>query len=335
MSHPSPFSFHSSQFSRRSALRACAFAVGAIALPRFAGTNALAAGYPAKSQPTAPAAPATTQPPPIHSEAIEGKLSLISGAGGNIATLPGEDGVLVIDSGLASVSAGTFAAIAKAAPGPIALLVNTHWHFDHAGGNERLARAGARIIAHENTRKRLATDQHNDFFDKTWPAAPAIALPVVTFSSETNIHFNGEDIRLVPVPLAHTDSDVIVRFEKANVVHAGDIFFRGMFPFIDYSSLGWIGGMAAAAKQALAMTDAKTRVIPGHGPLGTQQDLKSYLTFLETVHERLAKLKDAGKTVDEAVAALPTQGFDDERAAGLFKPEQFVRFAYAGLLKHA
>jgi glyoxylase-like metal-dependent hydrolase (beta-lactamase superfamily II) len=330
MPNPSPLSFPSSKISRRSVLRACALAAGSIALPRFAITRAMAANPPDSQA----AAAAATQPPPIHSETIAGQLSLISGAGGNIATLSGEDGVLVIDSGLASVSAGTSAEISKVAPGPLALLVNTHWHFDHAGGNERLARAGARIIAHENCRQRLAVEQHNDFFDKTWPASPAIALPIVTFSTETNIHLNGEDIRLVPVPPAHTDSDVIVRFEKANVVHTGDIFFRGMFPFIDYSSRGWIGGMAAAAKQALAMTDAKTRVIPGHGPLGTQEDLKSYIAFLETVFERLTKLKDAGKTADEAVAALPTRGFDEERSAGLFKPEQFVRFAYAGLLKH-
>jgi len=327
MPHPSPRPFPSSPISRRSVLRACALAAGSLALPRFASPGAKAAD-------PQPAAAPVTQPPPIRSEAIAGKLSLISGAGGNIAALPGDDGVLVIDSGLASVIAGTAAEIAKAAPGPIALLVNTHWHFDHAGGNERLARAGARIIAHENCRKRLATEQHNDFFDRTMPAAPAIALPVVTFTTETSIHLNGEDIRLVPVRPAHTDSDVLVRFENANVVHGGDIFFRGMFPFIDYSSLGWIGGMTVAAKQALALTDAKTRVIPGHGPMGTQDDLKSYIVFLETVHERLAKLKDAGKTADEAVAALPTRGFDDERAAGMFKPEQFVRFAYAGLLKH-
>ena len=327
MSHLLPHTFPSSQISRRSILRACVFAAGSIALPRFAATTM--AANPPDPQPAAP-----TQPPPIRSETIAEKLTLISGVGGNIATLSGEDGVLVIDSGLASVVAGTAAEISKVAPGPLALLVNTHWHFDHAGGNERLARAGARIIAHENCRKRLAVEQHNDFFDKTWPASPAIALPVVTFSAETNIHLNGEDIRLVPVPPAHTDSDVIVRFEKANVVHTGDIFFRGMFPFIDYSSLGWIGGMAAAAKQALAMTDAKTRVIPGHGPLGTQENLKSYITFLETVFDRLTKLKDAGKTADDAVAALPTREFDEERSAGLFKPEQFVRFAYAGLLKH-
>ena len=330
MSHPSPLFLPSSRISRRSVLRACALAVGSMALPRFAGTTARAADP--SNAPSAAAA--STQPPAIRSESIAGKLSLISGAGGNIATLPGDDGVLVIDSGLASVAAGTAAEISKAAPGPLALLVNTHWHFDHAGGNERLARAGARIIAHENCRKRLAVDQHNDFFDKTWPASPAIALPIVTFSTETNIHLNGEDIRIVPVPPAHTDSDVIVRFEKANVVHTGDIFFRGMFPFIDYSSLGWIGGMASAAKQALAMTDAQTRIIPGHGPLGTQEDLKSYIAFLDTVLERLTKLKEAGKTPNEAIAALPTRGFDEERTAGLFKPEQFVRFAYAGLLKH-
>jgi glyoxylase-like metal-dependent hydrolase (beta-lactamase superfamily II) len=239
---------------------------------------------------------------------------------------------VVIDSGIPDAAAATAMQIASVAP-KLAILVNTHWHFDHAGGNETLARAGARIVAHENCRKRLATEQFNEFFDRKLPPSPQGALPVMTFSSETRLHLSGEEFRLVPVPPAHTDGDVIVRLEKANVVHMGDLFFNGMYPFIDYSSGGWIGGMVEAARAALPLTDAKTRIVPGHGPVATQNELKGFLGFLENVHDRLARLKEAGKSVDEAVAAAPTKEFDERLGGGFFKAEPFVRFSYTGLLK--
>ncbi len=313
-------------FTRREALRAGGLALGAAAWSTLLSRTGLAADA---NTPTLPA----DAPPEIKIESLGEKFAVISGAGGNIAVLGGDDGALVIDSGLASASAESAAAITKTV-GPLALLVNTHWHFDHVGGNERLSRAGARIIGSENCRKRMSAQQYIEFFDKTMPPSPAAALPLVTIASETTIHVNGDDLRLTPVPPAHTDGDLFIRFEKANVVHCGDLFFRGMFPFIDYSTGGWIGGMAEGAKRILAVTDAKTRIIPGHGPIGTRADLEEYLKFLETVLERLNKLKAEGKTVDEAVVAAPTKGFDESRAQGLFKPDQFVRFAYAGLLKH-
>lgn len=266
------------------------------------------------------------------STSLGGKFSLITGAGGNIAVLGGDDGVLVIDSGLPSVSARTAAEIAKS--GRVATLVNTHWHYDHAGGNEALAQAGARIIAHQNCRKRLSTDQFIEALDRKMPAAPASAWPGVTFTSETTLHLNGDEIRLVPVPPAHTDGDVIVCFERADVIHGGDLFFHGSYPFIDYSSAGWIGGMADAIRTLSQMTSAKTRIIPGHGPLATPEDLRGYLAFLETMLERFTKLKNEGRTVDEVVAAAPAKEFDEKLGGGFMKPEQFVRIAYTGLLKH-
>ena len=305
--------------TRREACRTFTFAIGAAAFPSVLCRARLSAQ--------------TTQPPPITSIALVRNLSVITGAGGNIALLAGDDGSLVIDSGLADLATGTAAEIAKA--GPVALLVNTHWHFDHAGGNERLARAGARIVASENCRTRLATEQTLEAFgQRKFPPAPPIARPVVTFTHETALHLNGERTRLVPVAPAHTDGDVLVRFENANVVHMGDLYFNGFYPFIDYSSGGWIGGMVAAAKLALTLTDSATRIIPGHGPLATQEDLKGYLTFLETAHERLANLKAAGKTADEAVAAAPFKDFDAKLGGGFLKPEQFARTAYEGLLRH-
>jgi len=272
-------------------------------------------------------------PPSFTSTKLGEGITLVNGAVCNILVVNGDDGGVVIDSGIPEAAAATASQIAQAAP-KLSVLINTHWHFDHVGGNERLARAGAKIFAHENCRKRLSTEQYNEFFDRKIPPSPAAALPVMTFANETHVYLNGEDFRLLPVPPAHTDGDVLVRLEKANVLHMGDVFFQGMYPFIDSSSGGWIRGMVEGVKKGLPLTDSKTRIIPGHGPVGTQEELKAYLTFLETVHERLAKLKAAGKSVEEAVAAAPTKEFDAKLGAGFFKAEQFVRFAYAGLLKH-
>jgi glyoxylase-like metal-dependent hydrolase (beta-lactamase superfamily II) len=317
----SPYSHRLSSFSRRDLLRNGLLALAATPLARSLGQ-------------TAPQVPQSAAPE-LKATSFGGKQTLIAGGGGNIVTLAGDDGALVIDSGLAAVSAGVGSEISKAAPGPLAVLVNTHWHFDHTGGNERLARAGARIVAHENCRKRLSTEQYIEFFKKTIPASPAIALPLITFTDESTLHINGETIRLISVPPAHTDGDIIVHFEQANVVHGGDLFFNGLYPFIDYSSGGWIGGMVSGAKRILEKTDAKTKVVPGHGPLATQDDLKFYVSFLETMLDRLSKLKAEGKTVDEAVAAAPTKEYDEKLGKGMLTPETFVRASYASLLKHA
>lgn len=212
--------------------------------------------------------------------------------------------------------------------------MNTHWHFDHAGGNAEMAKAGVRIVAHENCRKRLATGQYMEALDRRMPAAPHAALPLITLTQETALHLNGEDIRLIPVAPAHTDGDVIVRFEKANVVHMGDLFFHGMYPFIDYSSGGWLGGMAEGAKTGLTLCDARTKIMPGHGAVAGKADLEGYLKLLETILGRLLKLKDAGRSADEAVAAAPTKDFDEKLGGGFLDPEKFVRIAYTGLLKH-
>jgi glyoxylase-like metal-dependent hydrolase (beta-lactamase superfamily II) len=315
--------------SRRSALRTFAFAAGAVGLPGFLRTRCIDA-----AEPAAPAAPiALLEPKAFTSTALGEGITLVTGAVCNIVVVNGEDGGLVIDSGIPAAASATASQIAKIAP-TLSLLVNTHWHFDHVGGNERLARAGARIVAHENCRRRLLTEQYNEALDMKSAPAPRAGLPVVTLTSETRLHLNGEDFRLIPVAPAHTDGDVIVHLERANVVHMGDLFFNGMFPFIDYSSGGWIGGMIEGVKTGLPLTDAKTQIVPGHGAMARQSDLKTYLAFLETVFERLSDMKAQGKTVDEAVAAAPTKEFDGTFAAGFFKPGQFVRFAYTGLLRH-
>ena len=311
-------------YSRRAVLRTLALTLGATALPALSPrrSSLLAATSPTPT-PTAT---------PIASSSLGANMSLVTGAGGNIVRLGGDDGALVIDSGIPNAAANVLTELTK--EGPIALLVNTHWHFDHAGGNEALAKSGARIIATDNCRKRLATEQYVEAVKVRTPPSPAAALPLVTFSSETALHLNGDDIRLVPVAPAHTDGDVIVRFEKADVIHGGDLFFHGHYPFVDYSSGGWLGGMVDAVKRIAELAGPKTRIVPGHGRIATLEELRNHLSFLETMFERFSKFKAEGKTVEEVLAAAPTKEFDETLGKGFMKPEPFVRIAYTSLLKH-
>ena len=260
------------------------------------------------------------------------RLKVIGGQGGNILVLGGADGSLVVDCGYANLAEKTMAELRK--NGPLSMLVNTHWHGDHAGANKECAEAGARIVAHENCRKRLAIDQYIEPLDMRVPALPARALPNVTFSNETTLHLNDEEIRLVPLPPSHTDGDLLVRFENADLIHFGDIYFIGLYPFIDWSSGGWIGGMAAAVRTGLQMAGPKTRHIPGHGPVATTEDLKNYLGFLEMMQGRFEKFKAEGKSADEVVAAAPAKEFDEKLGKLFLKTDQFVRITYEGLLRH-
>lgn len=311
------------QFTRREALRTFALTLGATALPGAMGITSARAASPS------PSTAATAAP--VVSTSLGDKLNLISGLGGNIAVLGGDDGALVVDSGIVEAVAKTQSELGKA--GPLALLVNTHWHFDHTGGNETIAKTGARIIAHENCRQRLATEQFVEAYNRKIPPSPGGALPLVTINTPTTLHLNGEEMRLLPVRPAHTDGDVIVHFQKADLIHTGDLFFNGGYPYIDYSSRGVLGGLVTAIKDLLAMTGAKTRIIPGHGPLATPDDLKSYLAFLETMLERFSKMKAEGKSVDEVVTAAPSKDFDEKLGQRFLKPDQFVRITYTGMLK--
>jgi cyclase len=270
---------------------------------------------------------------PIQSVELSPSLHVVSGPGGNIAVLDGPDGLTVVDSGVPVRAQEVFETVKRVGGKPVSRLINTHWHFDHAGGNEVFARGGATVIATAATRKRLSTDQYTEVFKLTTPAAPAVALPTLT-ADELELHIGTEHLHLTAVPPAHTDGDLIVHFTSNDVIHTGDLFSNGFYPNIDASSLGWIGGMISAAERILKLAGEKTRIIPGHGPMATAAELSAFRKMLVTVHDRLAPMRDAGKTTQEAIAARPTADLDAVWAKGFFTGGMFTRVAYEGLVNH-
>ncbi len=263
-------------------------------------------------------------------KAAEGVYMLV-GAGGNIGVSVGSDGVFMIDDQFAPLTAKIEAAVRTISDQPIRFVVNTHWHRDHTGGNENLGKVGAILVSHENVRRRMSTTQFLEAFQTTVQPAPEGALPQITFTDEMTFHWNDDEIQIFHVPGAHTDGDSIIRFTKKNVVHMGDTFFNGMYPFIDASSGGSIEGMIDAAERVLEFADGDSRIIPGHGELGGVDDLRRYRDMLRTVAGRLRPLIDAGRTRQQIIAARPTEDLDETWGGGFMKPDQWVGIVYDGM----
>ena len=256
---------------------------------------------------------------------------LLTGLGGNIGVSTGTDGVILVDDQYAPLTDKIKAAIAGLNPGPIRFVINTHWHFDHTGGNENFGKSGIVIVAHENVRRRMSVEQFMTTFAQPIKASPAGALPVVTFSDAVTFYYNGDSISAFHVPPAHTDGDVIVWFRHANVVHMGDTFFNGRYPLVDLASGGSIDGFVAAADRVLAMADANTKIIPGHGPLGDRAALQSFRAMLVTVRDRIKQAVAAGRTLEQVQAAKPTAEFDAVWGNGRITPTMFVEVLYQDL----
>jgi len=267
----------------------------------------------------------------IEPEKVADGIYMLKGAGGNIGLSVGPDGAFLIDDQFAPLSEKILAAVQSLTPEPPRFLVNTHWHGDHTGGNENMGKAGAILVAHENVRRRMSAEHFNPVFQSTTPAAPGGALPVVTFADAVTFHWNGQTIRVFHVDPAHTDGDSVIQFVEADVFHTGDLFFNGMYPFIDVSSGGRIDGLIAAADRLLKIATAKTRLVPGHGGLGTKADLQAYRDLLRTVRDRVAALKAQGKTKDEVVAAKPSGDFDAAWGTGFMKPDVWLGLVYDSL----
>ncbi|RMB56523.1 MBL fold metallo-hydrolase [Dokdonia sinensis] len=262
----------------------------------------------------------------IKVEPVGDDIYMLVGAGGNIGISVGEDGVFMIDDQFAPLSDKIMAAIKTVSDKPVKFLVNTHFHGDHSGGNANFEAAGAMIVAHDNVRKRLAENE------KTADAG----LPVITFSEDATFYMNGNDIFITHVHEAHTDGDALIYFAQSNVLHTGDTFFNGRFPYIDLARGGSITGDIAAAAKGLMLINDETKIIPGHGPMGTKEDYKKYNTMLKTVAGNISDAIQAGKTEDQVVAdgSLTNDFFTDEETKDDFiSGEKFRRTIYQSLIK--
>jgi len=258
-------------------------------------------------------------------------LFMLEGAGGNIGVSVGDDGVIVVDDQFAPLTPKIVEAISKISPKPIKFVLNTHWHWDHSGGNENLAIAGAVVVAHDNVRKRMSSDQFIELLKRKVPASPAKALPIVTFTSDITLHFNGEDIRVIHVDPAHTDGDSIVVFPKAKVVHMGDCYMTISYPFADLSSAGNFDGFIALTEKVMGMTDASFKVIPGHGPLSNKAEMKGWHDMIVEIRALVKKEVDAGKSLDAIQTQKLTAKWDDKWGKKFIKPDQVVEFAFKAI----
>ncbi len=268
---------------------------------------------------------------PIQSQPLTDSITLLSGPGGNVVVLNGADGKLMGDTFVQPAWPHLKDALDAIGKAPVKTAIDTHWHFDHSDNNASLRAAGATLVAHVNTKKRMSETHTLAVLNLTFPPWPAEALPQQTFQQSHKITMNGESVSLVHIPPAHTDSDIYIHFEKGNVLQTGDIFFNGMFPYIDDGTGGSVSGMIAGATKLLAVADDKTKIVPGHGPLGNKADLMKYRDMLTTVRGRLQKLKSSGKSMQEAVAAKPLADLDPVWGKGLFNSDAFIQIAYPAL----
>jgi glyoxylase-like metal-dependent hydrolase (beta-lactamase superfamily II) len=265
----------------------------------------------------------------IKTEKLSPNTYVLFGAGGNIGVSVGDDALFLVDDQYAPMTPKILAALKALTDKPVKFVLSTHWHGDHTGGNENMGKQGVVLVAHDNVYKRMSSEQFIKLMQSKVPPSPKEALPMVTFSSDVTFHLNGEEIVGTHVAPAHTDGDTIVHFRKSNVIHMGDTFFNGWYPFIDVSSGGNPDGVIAAADKVLAMADDNTRIIPGHGPVGTKADLKAYRDMLATVTGRIKAMMKAGKKLDEIKAANPSAEFDEKWGKAFISPGRFVEMLVA------
>lgn len=271
----------------------------------------------------------------ITTQKLRGNVSVLMGSGGNIAVLPGTDGKILIDSGFSTSKPQVMEALNAISANPnnpaLTHLINSHWHYDHTDGNEWMHAAGATILAHENTRKHLSTATTMEAFHVTFPPNPAGAIPTLTFADKHTLKLNGTTILLTHYTPAHTDSDISILFTDADVLHTGDTWFNGFYPFFDYSTGGSIDGMIAATKKNLSTGTQDTIIIPGHGPVGNKTQLQETYDMLAATRENVAKLKKQGKTLEETIAAKPTAAYDEKWGKGFMTPPTYTTLVYQGV----
>jgi len=267
----------------------------------------------------------------IVAENVSDNIYMLKGSGGNIGVITGPDGTLMIDSQFAPLSEKIKAAIHELSDTSIVYLVNTHWHGDHTGGNENFGMDGATIIAHDNVRERLTTENVRPFRGTT-PPAPEMAWPVITFNDEMSLHINGESLHLFHVHNAHTDGDSFIYFPKANVLHMGDCFFKDRFPYIDTDLGGSVAGAISAVEKAFMICDEETKIIPGHGDLASLEDLRKYFAMLNTMNDRVKNVSTAESTIEDLDIESLTEGYEDW-GSGFINGESFCKTILKDLYK--
>ena len=331
-------SFLQKQNTRRGMLRNCAGFAGSALLAQLFPASLLNAGVPALCQQAATpptdslgAMRAQMGTVPIHSQPLAENLTLLSGPGGNVVVLNGPDGKIVVDSFLLPAWPKLKENLDGLGNAPLKTVIDTHWHVDHTDNNANLHAAGATVLAHDNTKTRMAQPHDSALFGLHFPAFPADALPQQTFSTSQKLQANGEIVMLQYFQPAHTDSDIYIHFQKANVIHMGDTFFNGFYPVIDASTGGKIDGMIVAADKVLPLADNNTKIVPGHGPLGNKADLTKFRDMLVVARDRVQKLKTAGKSTDEIAASKPLADLDPVWGHGMLRSDLFVQMVYSAL----
>ena len=267
----------------------------------------------------------------IETTPLTDSLHMLKGRGGNLVVCTGSDGIFLVDDQYAPLSEKIMAAVAEIQEGPVRFVLNTHWHGDHTGGNENFGETGSVIVAHDNVRARMSTDQFNEFFDRETKASPKGALPVVTFSDGLTFHMNNLTLEITHFAHAHTDGDAVVFFREANVIHTGDIVFHGLYPFIDVDSGGSIDGVIAACEAILEMSDDATRIVPGHGPVIGRAEIVTYRDMLIEIRDRVAARIAAGDDLDAVLAAKPTADWDEELGHVWLTGDQVTELVYRSL----
>jgi glyoxylase-like metal-dependent hydrolase (beta-lactamase superfamily II) len=277
---------------------------------------------------------------PVKTQMLADDVTMLSGPGGSVVVLNGPDGKIVVDTFVAPAWPRLKEALDGLGNAPVKCVIDTHWHFDHTDNNVPLHAAGATVLAHENTKKRMAEPHDLPVLyrrpDGTlaslhFDPSPAEALPQQTFRTTHKLQANGESLTLQHVPPAHTDTDIYVHFEKANVIQMGDLFFNWMYPYIDPGTGGKITGNIAACDKILSLADSSTKIVPGHGPLGSKAELTKFRDMLVTSRDRVEKLKSAGKSAQEAVAEKPFADLDPVWGNGIINSEQWVQLVYLTL----
>ena len=267
----------------------------------------------------------------IKAQQLAPGVAVLFGAGGNIGVSYGEDGTVLVDDQFAPLTVKIQKAVSDLGATPVKFLINTHWHFDHSGGNENLGKAGAIIIAHDNVRVRMAVGA--TVAGNVTPPAAKAALPVITYADGLKLHLNGEEVRVIHMAAGHTDGDSIIHWTKSNIIHMGDLFMFGIsFPFVDIGSGGDVRGFVAAADKALTIANDQTKIIPGHGSLATAEDLKAFHTMLVETTGIIRAGIQAGKTLDEIkVAGLPEKYKD--WGSGFINASRWIEISYNSLKK--